>query len=341
MVVKKIAYVVPCYNEEEVIEEFYRRVAAVARSLPEFEFEFMFVNDGSSDTTPIKLNALAEVDQRVKVIHLARNLGHQIALTTGLDYCDGDMIITIDADLQDPPELAVEFKEKLEQGFDVVHAQRSHREGETAFKLATARLFYKFMKSFGSKDLVENSGDFRAFNRKVLLTMRCFREHHRFLRGMFASIGFKQTVIEYRRAERFAGQTKYPFWKMFHFATDAVLSFSAAPIRFIAWLSMALWLASLVYLAWSLYEHFFLGSTITGWTSIIFLTTVFTGLILFTIGIVATYIGRIFEELKDRPLYWIKSWRNIGPQHLQNETLTPREKALSALLIDQDQKPGS
>jgi dolichol-phosphate mannosyltransferase len=169
--------------------------------------------------------------------------------------------------------------------------------------------------------------------------MRYFRERHRFLRGMFASLGFQQTVIEYPRSERFAGQTKYPFFKMLHFAIDAVLSFSAAPIKFIVWLSMAMWLASLVYLAWSLYEHFVLGSTITGWTSIIFLLTLFTGLVLFTIGIVATYIGRMFEELKDRPLYWIQDCRNIDLESMILGHPPPREKVLSAQLVQRVKGP--
>jgi dolichol-phosphate mannosyltransferase len=306
-----ICYVVPCYDEEETLGEFYHRVRAVADKHSNHVFEFIFVNDGSRDNTPGILNALAAKDSRVKVVHLARNMGHQIAATAGLDFANSDVVVVIDSDLQDPPELIEKMLRHLEAGYDIVHAQRSHRNGDSWFKKATAKLFYKLMSWLATDELIENSGDFRAFTRPVLEASRGFREPHRFLRGLFATIGFKQHVIQYDREQRFGGKTKYPLFKMLKLAFTAIISFSSTPIRVITWLAFILWGGSLVYLSRALYAHFVLDQTQPGWTSIIFLLSVYTGILLFCQGILGAYISRIFEQGQNRPLYWLSDLRNI------------------------------
>lgn len=225
MNINKVSYIVPCYNEIEVLPEFYRRITAVADSHPEYEFEFVFINDGSVDSTPAILNSYANSDQRTKVLHFARNQGHQAAITAGMDFSSGDLIVIIDADLQDPPELLDNILEKINEGHDLIHMQRKRRVGETRFKLFTANLFYRFMKTFADSKIVENSGDFRAFTRPVLKAMQGFRERHRFMRGLFTMVGFNQAIIQYDRDSRYAGKTKYPFHKMVALATNGLLSF--------------------------------------------------------------------------------------------------------------------
>jgi glycosyltransferase involved in cell wall biosynthesis len=212
--VQSISLVIPCFNEELTIEELYRQIFALAGTISDRKFEFIFVNDGSIDKTGLILNKISENDLRVKVLHLAQNRGHQIALTAGLDYACGDMIVTIDADLQDPPELIHEMLQRIEGGYDVVHAQRRRRNGETFFKLLSARFFYYLMKWFARISIIEECGDFRAITRPVLETVIAFRTPHRFLRGIFSQIGFNQCIITYDRNARYAGVSKYPFFKM-------------------------------------------------------------------------------------------------------------------------------
>jgi dolichol-phosphate mannosyltransferase len=330
MNIRTISYVVPCYNEEEVLPEFYRRVSVVADSHPDYEFEFVFVNDGSIDRSPDILNDLADKDPRAKVLHFARNQGHQAAITAGMDFSSGDLIVIIDADLQDPPELIDRILEKVNQGFDVVHMQRNRRAGESWFKLITASGFYRLMNYVGNSNIVENCGDFRAFTRPVLKTIQGFREQHRFMRGLFAMVGFRQAVIQYDRDSRHAGKTKYSLHKMIYLASNAVLSFSATPLHSIAWLSFFLWFISLVYLCKALIDHFVFEITVQGWTSIIILMTFYTGIVIFCLSIIATYIGRIFEQGQQRPLYWLYDVRNIERQQFD---LVAREVQLSNDII--------
>jgi glycosyltransferase involved in cell wall biosynthesis len=308
---KKVSIITPCYNEKETIIEFYDRLKAVADSHQAYVFELVFVNDGSTDSTGLHLDTVARGDTRVKVVNLARNVGHQIAITAGMDFVDGDLIVIIDADLQDPPEIIPEMLEKLEEGYDLVHAQRKKRRGESWFKLFTAWFFYKIMRQFATSDIVENSGDFRAFNRQVLLAVCQFRERHRFMRGIFAIVGFNSCILQYERDKRYAGETKYPFRKMFGLAVNAIFSFSSSPIRFIIWMSLLLWGVSLVYLVKSLVDHFVYRITVPGWTSIIILITFYNGIILFCVGIIGAYVGKIFEQSQNRPLYLIHSTKNF------------------------------
>jgi dolichol-phosphate mannosyltransferase len=333
MKVKNISLIVPCYNEVETVEEFYLRAAQAAAALQSKAFEFIFVNDGSSDGTEEILNHIAAKDSRVRVLHLAQNRGHQIALTAGIDHARGDMIVSIDGDLQDPPEVVVEMLAKVEEGYDVVHTQRRQRKGETWFKLFTARLFYALMSRLSGTTIIPNSGDFRAFTRPVQETLRAFRGANRFLRGTFVQIGFRQCVLPYDRHPRHAGRSKYPFLKMLTFAMDGILRFSSTPIHVIVWTSIALWIFSLLYFAHSLIQHFILQNTVTGWTSIIILLFFFTGLILFSLAIIGAYVGRIFLQSQNPPLYWLKDGRNIRIDDLPDDACDLRELQLSRRII--------
>jgi len=334
MKVSLITLVIPCFNEDLTIEEFYRRAKVLSASMAPKQFEFIFINDGSTDNTSDILNQIAAKDTAVKVLHLAQNRGHQIALTAGLDYACGDMIVTIDADLQDPPELIKEMLEKIEQGYDVVHAQRRRRFGESIFKIVSAQLFYRTMKWISDTPIIQNCGDFRAFARPVLQAISAFRMPHRFLRGIFVQIGFNQCIIEYDRDVRYAGTTKYPFFKMAGLSMDAMLSFSAAPIRAIICISLFLWTVSLIYLVKSLIEHFILHITVPGWTSIIVMMFFFTGLILFCLSIIGSYVGRIFHQGQNQPLYWLSDARNLDFEQMKSNIGQYQEVLLSQRIVD-------
>lgn len=308
---KTASIVIPCFNEEETLPEFYRRIAEMSATVSDTEFDFIFVNDCSSDSTGSILQELSKRDPRVRVLELAANSGHQRAVTAGLDFSRGESVIIIDADLQDPPELIPEMIQLVQSGFDVVHAQRKHREGESVFKLGTARLFYVALGKLSTTRIVENCGDFRAISSRVAATIQTFREPHRFLRGLFSLVGFNQCILRFNRHQRFAGTTKYSLRKMVRLASDALFSFSTAPIRAILWLAASLWMLSLVYLALTLFQ-WAAGRTVEGWTSIVILLTVFTGIILAAIAVVGSYVGRIFQQGQDRPLYWISRSHNVA-----------------------------
>ena len=328
-----ISIVIPCYNEAESIAALDQRMVGLAETMLPYQFEFIYVDDGSMDGTATILNTIAEGDRRVKVLHLAQNRGHQIALTAGMDFAVGDVIVTIDADLQHPPELIADMINKIEYGFDVVHAQRQLRTGESWFKRLTARFFYSFMRHFSDLRIIEDSGDYRAFTRVVLEALKGFRMPHRFLRGLFVNMGFRQCVIPYQSDARFAGQSKYSFFKMINLALDGALGYSAAPIRFITYLSILFWIISLAHLVTSLVDHFVFKVTVPGWTSIIVLMFFFTGLILFSIAIIGSYVGRIFVQGQDSPLYWLNDARNLDNDVIKECGGDLREVCLSQRIL--------
>lgn len=322
--VRTLSVVVPCYNEEDVIGEFYRRMAAVADGLARpvahgsgpapapVAAEMIFIDDSSKDETAAMLAALAARDERVKVLRLARNRGHQVACTAGLDFAGGDAVVIIDADLQDPPELIPQMIDLVRQGFDVVHAQRERRVGESFFKLFTAKLFYTGLKRLSKTEIIEDCGDFRCVSARAAEAARAFREPHRFLRGLFAQIGFTHCIFRFHRDERFAGETKYTLRKMVRLAGDALFSFSSTPVKAILWMAMSLWGLALVYLGVVTAMRLFTTIKFAdGWTSIVFLMTFFTGIILASISVIGAYVGRIFEQGQERPLYWLSEVRNI------------------------------
>lgn len=309
--INSVCFVVPCYNEEAVLPEFYRRVEALAEELAAYQFSFLFINDGSTDGTAMILDRLAGEDDRVQVIHFAANRGHQIAITAGIDYAEADLLIIIDVDLQDPPELAKAMIAEAESGHDVIHARRVNREGETWFKLFTAWLFYKLLKFLTGNRIRENIGDFRGITRPVAQSIRKFREPHRFMRGLFSEIGYQQVTIEYSRGSRHAGETKYPFFKMLRLAIHATVSFSTFPLKAILLTAVLLWLVGAAYGLHAFYARFVLGITVEGWTSLLIATIFMAGLQLFCLGVMGLYLGKIFEQGQARPLYWIESVRNL------------------------------
>ncbi len=294
--------VVPIWNEEQVIPALYERVISVMETAGE-SWELICVNDGSSDNSLAMLLALRAQDPRLRVLDFSRNFGHQIAITAGTDFANGDAVIVMDADLQDPPEVVSEMIEKWRAGYEVIYAVRASREGESRFKLWTASLFYRLLQRISDVDIPLDAGDFRLMDRRVVLAMRRLREKHRFMRGLSSWVGFKQIGIEYERAERYAGETKYPLNKMLRLAVDAITSFSYLPLQlatFFGFLFAGLSLLGIVItiilrLSGNL---FFLGQATT-LVSVLFLG----GVQLIFLGILGSYLGRIYDEVKGRPLY--------------------------------------
>ena len=300
--------VIPCYNEEEVIMESYRRISAVMLSMGE-PYELIFVNDGSKDTTPSLLNRLADEDNSVRVLHFARNAGHQIAVSAGLDYAAGSAVVIIDADLQDPPELIPEMARLWRDGAQVVYGQRRSRAGESFLKLKTAELYYKLIQKLTGNAIPRDTGDFRLVDEKVADAVRGMPEHARFLRGMFAWVGFKQVPLLYDRDKRFAGQTHYPFKKMLKLAADGIMSFSDKPLKLPLWMGLVwLFLGGLTLLV--LLIMALAGHSGGGWWLASLLMIGF-GSTLASIGIAGSYLARVYDEVKQRPLYIVADTRGF------------------------------
>jgi dolichol-phosphate mannosyltransferase len=306
----KYSIVVPLYNEEEVIAESYKRLKKVMDSIGE-SYEIIFVNDGCVDKTPQLAEEICKKDSTIKLINFSRNFGHQIAISAGMDYSSGRAVVVIDADLQDPPEIIPQMIEKWKQGYDVVYAKRLKRKGESIFKKATAAFFYRFLRNMTSVDIPADVGDFRLIDRKVCNTMKQIREKNRFIRGLVSWSGYKQTAVEYVREERFAGETKYPLKKMIKFAFDGITSFSYKPLKIATTLGILCSLGGFIYLLVVLYQALILKMTFPGWASSISITLIFNGIILIILGIIGEYIGRIYDESKNRPLYIIKDFINF------------------------------
>ena len=300
--------VIPCYNEEEVIMESYRRISAVMLSMGE-PYELVFVNDGSKDATPALLNRLADEDNSVRVLHFARNAGHQIAVSAGLDYAAGSAVVIIDADLQDPPELIPDMARLWRDGAQVVYGQRRSRAGESFLKLKTAQLYYKLIQKLTGNAIPRDTGDFRLVDEKVADAVRGMPEHARFLRGMFAWVGFKQVPLLYDRDKRFAGQTHYPFKKMLKLAADGIMSFSDKPLKLPLWLGLVwLFLGGLTLLV--LLIMALAGHSGGGWWLASLLMIGF-GSTLASIGIAGSYLARVYDEVKQRPLYIVADTRGF------------------------------
>ncbi len=303
---KTVSVVVPCFNEEANIPLLHARVSAVFAALP-YALELVLVNDGSRDGSEAAIMQLAHTDARVVGVMLSRNFGHQAATTAGLDQATGDAIVLIDADLQDPPEVIAEMLKVWEQGFDVVYGMRAARVGETVMKKLTAKLFYRMLRAMTSIDIPLDTGDFRLMTRPVVEAVKRMPEHARFLRGMVSWVGFKQTGVLYERASRAHGETKYPYRKMIKFAWDAITSFSALPLKVATWIGFAVSLASLGMMAWSVIARLLqLPGLLPGWTSQFVAMLFLGGVQLFFLGMIGEYVGRIFEEVKGRPLYVVK-----------------------------------
>ena len=299
----ELSVVVPLYNEEMVIDAMYTRLTQVLKGAG-LDYEIIMVNDGSLDRTlPIAKNICLQ-DKRVKLISFSRNFGHQIAITAGIDRSSGQAVALIDADLQDPPEVILEMFAKWKDGFQVVYGVRKKREGESFFKLFTAKLFYRLLRRLTSINIPVDTGDFRLMDRRVVEQLKKMRERDRFVRGMVSWVGFRQTQVEYIREKRYAGETKYPFKKMLKFAADGILSFSHVPLKLSSAFGMLSAALSFVFMIYGLLMRlFFPEQVIPGWSSLFVAILFIGGIQLMCIGILGEYLGRIHEEIKGRPIY--------------------------------------
>jgi len=306
---KIISIVVPVYCEELVVHEFYRRTVETLSVLVvsgNYDYEIIFVNDGSTDGTLQIITELSSNDSRTKVIDLSRNFGHQLAITAGIEHTSGDAVILIDSDLQDPPEVIPRFVAKWEDGFNVVYGVRSERSGETFIKLITAKVFYRVLNSLSTMEIPADTGDFRLMDRKVVDALKSIPEQNRYLRGLIKWIGFQQCGVSYKRDQRYAGETKYSFSKMFHLAFDGITGFSEKPL-YIAFqlgvfVSIASFLMMFIYIGQRIVVP---SSVVSGWTSTIVLILFLGGVQLISIGIMGLYVGRIYREVRRRPLYLV------------------------------------
>ena len=309
---KKISVVVPMYFEEEVANDCYNRTKKTLNTLENYEYEIIFVNDGSKDQTLPILENIAKNDNNVKILSFSRNFGHQAAVTAGLKYTTGDVVAIMDADLQDPPEVIAEMIKLWEQGNEVIYAKRKSREGESKFKLFTAKMFYKVLNGLSDVEIPKDTGDFRLADRKVIDVINSLPEHNKFLRGLFSWVGFKQIPIEYERKERFAGKTKYPLKKMLKLASDGITSFSTKPLKILGALGLISVIASIIILIYALISYIFnLNQLTAGWTSIMVTVTFLGGMQLLSIWLISEYIGKIYDESKGRPEYIIDKKINI------------------------------
>lgn len=306
-----LSVIIPVYNEEKNIALLYDRLLTVIKSL-NLNYEFIFVNDGSKDRTLERVKELASQNNAVKYIDFSRNFGHQVAVTAGLNLCKGSRVVIIDADLQDPPELIAEMKFKMEEGFNVVYAKRKKRDGESFFKLITAKLFYRLMSWVTSIDIPLDTGDFRMMDRKVVDTLNQMPEHHKFIRGMVSWIGFRQTFVEYDRDKRYAGETGYTFRKMLRFAVDGITGFSNLPLKVATYAGFFFSGVSFILILYALYSRFFSDQYVQGWASIIISILFIGGIQLICLGLIGEYLIRMDANVRQRPLYIINE-TNIGP----------------------------
>ena len=304
MIEIKITVVVPIYNEEDNIEHFCAEVGEVMKNLP-YDYEIIFVDDGSVDKSREILNRLENEIENVRAIFLARNYGHQVALTCGLDNADGDAVITMDGDMQHPPNLIPALIEKWREGFDVVQTVRVATEGVSTFKRITSACYYKILNFLSDVPIVEGGSDFRLMDRQVVRAFRQYHEHDKFIRGLIASIGFNQTAIEFTAPKRFAGVSKFSFRKMLHLALDGIVAYSTVPLRLSFYVGLLCGLFSIILSAHVLYETF-IGNVVAGWATITIAISFFGGIQLVFLGIVGEYIARIFREVKNRPIYFTK-----------------------------------
>lgn len=309
----KLSIVIPLYNEEETIPELVIRLDRLRSMLRDRfglnknEIEFLLVNDGSKDGTFAVAKRYAEEEEGYKLINLSRNYGHQLATTAGIDESQGEAVVVMDGDLQDPPEFIPELYAKMLEGYDVVYARRKKRPGESVFKLATAKVFYRLLKRITSFDIPLDTGDFRIMSRRVVDVLCSMRESHRYIRGLISWIGFPQTGIEYERAERFKGSTKFSLGKMLKFAIDGITSFSTIPLRLSSYLGFLTAMLGFLYAGHAIYLKFFTDTTIQGWTSMVILVLILGGIQLLSIGLIGEYLSRVHDESKRRPLYVIEN----------------------------------
>ena len=304
-----LSVVIPVYNERSALPALFAALRRVLGS--QQNYEIIFVDDGSRDGSPELLRQAALVDSHLKVLFFSRNFGHQAAITAGIDFASGDAVAVMDADLQDPPELLLQMLELLKQGYDVVSAQRVTRQGDGFLKRYTAKLFYWLMRKMVDDRIQNEVGDFRMFSRRAIIALRELRERHRFMRGMVAWLGLNEVILPYHRNARIAGETKYSAIKMFRFAWTAITSFSALPLRLSVFLGFFVAGCGFAYAAYSVFAAKVLKETVPGWTSLVCLNIIFSGVTLIAIGLVGEYVAHIYEESKGRPLYVVSDSANV------------------------------
>jgi len=307
---KRISIVVPSFNEEDSILSFYLRMTLVLNSLSNYDAEIIFVNDGSDDGTEDVIDTLIDQDPRIRLVSLSRNFGKELAMTAGLDHASGDAVAIFDADLQDPPELLLDFVQKWEAGFDVVYAKRSIRKGESWLKKTTASIFYVTISHLSEVYIPADTGDCRLMSRRVVTQLLRLREHHRFMKGLFAWVGFSSIAIEYNRNSRSFGKSKFNYWNLWNFALEGITSFSIAPLKIAMYLGFLVALISFLFGAWIIFKTLYWGDVVRGYPTLIVTILFLGGIQLFFIGVLGEYIGRIFGETKNRPLYIVGRLRN-------------------------------
>lgn len=305
-----ISVVAPAYNEELVVDAFYERISGVLQKIENYDYEILIVNDGSKDKTPTLVKELCKKDSRVSFVNLSRNYGHEIAVAAGLDYAIGDVVVLMDIDLQDTPEIIPDMIKKYEEGFDVVNAKRKSREGETFMKKFTAKMFYRvFSASSGKVKMPENVGNYRLVSRRAVEAFKELRETHRFARGLFCWIGFPTTEIEFEREARVAGKTKYNYKTMINYAIEGLTSFTTAPLRWATYAGIISAVIAVVYAIYVVYMVITNNPNLQpGWASMVCIMLFFGSLQLIFLGVIGEYLGRIFNETKNRPLYYIQEY---------------------------------
>jgi polyisoprenyl-phosphate glycosyltransferase len=303
-----LSVIVPAYNEAEALPEFHRRLAAVFNQL-DLRCEVIYVNDGSRDDTQKIIDRLCAEDPRAASIELSRNFGKEAAMTAGLDYAQGDAVVVIDADLQDPPELITQMVALWREGYDVIYARRTSRSGETWLKKATASAFYRLIQKVSRVQIPADTGDFRLMNRRSVDSLLQLREQHRFMKGLFAWVGYKQIALDYERDPRIAGETKFNYWKLWNFALEGITSFTIAPLKIATYVGLLTAGLSFVYGAWIIYQTIAFGNPVPGYPSLIVVVLFLGGLQIFFIGVIGEYVGRIYDETKQRPLYVVQNYR--------------------------------
>jgi len=308
-----LSVVVPAYNEQAVLPEFHARLSCVLDVL-RCQAEILYVNDGSRDGTLEVMRLLKARDPRVAIVDLSRNFGKEIALTAGLDHATGDGVVVIDADLQDPPELIPELVRKWTEGFDVVYGKRTKREGETFLKRATAFLFYRVMQRVSRVQIPEDTGDFRLLSRRAVDSLKQLREQHRFMKGLFAWIGYPQAAVSYRRDARFAGETKWNYWRLWNFALEGITAFTIVPLKMATYLGIVVALGAFLYGGFIILRTLILGSPVPGYPSVMVVILFLGGVQLFFTGVIGEYLGRVFNETKGRPLYFVNEYQTAEPK---------------------------
>ena len=306
----QLSIVIPVFNEAESLPHLLKTLCPIAAGVDP-EYELIFVDDGSLDATYLVLQEAATEDPHIKVLSFSRNFGHQVAVTAGLDFASGEAVVVMDGDLQDPPELLPQMVELFREGYDIVSPQRVSRGTDSWFKRCTARLFYRLMRRMVDRRIRPEVGDFRLFSRAALQGMRAFREQHRFMRGLVAWLGLKEAVVPFARRPRVAGQTKYPLRKMVAFSWTAITSFSALPLRFSLVVGMIIVVGDVFLIAWVVYVALVLKAVVPGWASLMVIQGVFSGATLIAVGLLSDYVGRIYEEIKQRPLYIVSRAVNL------------------------------